>query len=333
VHICPRSGILAIIEFFQEVTEKKLEEGPARTAFDALFKLRRITDRKSTLTTALIAIRNANSLSVMFHISELADQVIDHLHADAESLRTCALVSRSWVPAARYHIFFSVNIKKNSTCRFLCDIIAQSPDIGGYIRNIYIYFQATRPPFTSLLDLHVPQPRRLTIVNCPHTEELALICHLIDLPSVTHIRFFSGTSVSRAQLDYLAQNRTTKLDSLLLYSASDTPADQVKESVSFIIPLHISALNVSGDATLVTSILVDPRGPINLRKIDALTFGAHEGPCLQRLINICGEDLVVLEILVSTGHYLRFPWVLSADYSPQHHWRLTSTSATPGFPS
>ncbi|KAJ6571270.1 hypothetical protein B0H19DRAFT_936812, partial [Mycena capillaripes] len=72
----------------------------------------------------------------MFHIAELTDQVIDHLHGDPVSLRNCALVARSWAPASQFHIFFSVNIKQDATCRLLCDMIARSPHIGRYIRNI-----------------------------------------------------------------------------------------------------------------------------------------------------------------------------------------------------
>ncbi|KAJ7026643.1 hypothetical protein C8F04DRAFT_963479, partial [Mycena alexandri] len=72
----------------------------------------------------------------MFHIPELTDQVIDHLHADATSLRNCALVARSWVPASQFHIFFSVNIKHDAACRLLCHIVRHSPHIGQYIRNI-----------------------------------------------------------------------------------------------------------------------------------------------------------------------------------------------------
>ncbi|KAJ7132673.1 hypothetical protein C8R46DRAFT_655482 [Mycena filopes] len=237
----------------------------------------------------------------MFHIAELTDQVIDHLHADAATLRNCALVARSWLPASQLHIFFSVNIKHDATCRLLCAILARSPHIAGYIRNIYIYFEVTNPSFTSLLDLRIPQPRRLSIVNCPNTGELGLLQHLIGLPSLTDIRFFSGTSVSRAQLDYLTRIRTTKLAHLLLYSASDTPAPQDKElEWATAEPLSVSALNVSGDATLVTSTLAAPHGPIDLQNVEALTFDTNDIGCLQRLLTVCGAELVVLEILVSS---------------------------------
>lgn len=268
----------------------------------------------------------------MFHIAELTDQVIDHLHADAATLRNCALVARSWLPASQFHIFFSVNIKHDTTCRLLCAILARSPHIAGYIRNIYIYFEVANPSFTSLLDLRIPHPRRLSIVNCPNTVKLGLLQHLIELPTLTDIRFFSGTSVSRAQLDYLTRIRTTKLAHLLLYSASDTPAPQDRDLdwVSTNEPLSVSALNVSGDATLTTSTLVDPYGPIDLRNVEALTFDTKDIVCLGRLLAVCGAELVVLEILVysrtyraSTPHpnsdQLRSHARLARPHRQQHH--------------
>ncbi|KAJ7362511.1 hypothetical protein DFH08DRAFT_1024730, partial [Mycena albidolilacea] len=238
----------------------------------------------------------------MFHIPELTDQIIDHLHADPTSLRNCALVARSWTPASQLHIFFSVNIKDDATCRLLCDIITQSPHIGRYIHNIYIYFDVTRPLFSSLLDLRIPAPRRLSIVNCPHTAELALIRHLFQLPSLTDIRFFSGTSVSRSQLEYLAHNRIAKLGSLMLYSASDTPALEDKDWTPLSSrSIRVTALNVSGEATLVTSMLTDPEGPIHVVGIEALTFDTPDTPCLPRLLAISGPELVVLELSVSSS--------------------------------
>ena len=37
--------------------------------------------------------------------AELTDIVVDLLHDDEESLATCALVCKGWLPAARYHLF------------------------------------------------------------------------------------------------------------------------------------------------------------------------------------------------------------------------------------
>ncbi|RDX42334.1 hypothetical protein OH76DRAFT_1304001, partial [Lentinus brumalis] len=36
---------------------------------------------------------------------EVTDNIIDHLHADTETLRATALVSRSWLPSSQHHLF------------------------------------------------------------------------------------------------------------------------------------------------------------------------------------------------------------------------------------
>ncbi|KAJ7203971.1 hypothetical protein C8J57DRAFT_1407710 [Mycena rebaudengoi] len=242
----------------------------------------------------------------MFHVPELTDQVIDHLHADPDALRACALVSSSWTPASQFHIFFSVNIHHNTACRLLCELISHSPHIESYVRNIYVYFESTRPTFDALADLRLPELRRLSIVNCPHTDELAQIRHLIQLPLLTEFRFFSGTTVGLAQLEFLAANRSRPLRSLLLYSASDTPAQEAWEPAPEYSrkALDISYLNVGGEVTGVTDILGDEQGPIGLRNIDWLTFDSDNAPCLPRLLKLCGEKLTRLQVRMSGPQWL-----------------------------
>ncbi|KAI0784373.1 hypothetical protein C8Q75DRAFT_736241 [Abortiporus biennis] len=38
-------------------------------------------------------------------IPEILDLIIDNLHDDTKSLRSCSLVSKSWLPSSRYHLF------------------------------------------------------------------------------------------------------------------------------------------------------------------------------------------------------------------------------------
>lgn len=42
--------------------------------------------------------------------AELVDIVIDHLFDDKPSLRACALVSSTWLPTSRYHLFRSITV-------------------------------------------------------------------------------------------------------------------------------------------------------------------------------------------------------------------------------
>ncbi|KAJ7156261.1 hypothetical protein C8R46DRAFT_1115533 [Mycena filopes] len=41
---------------------------------------------------------------------ELVDRFIDNLHDDRHTLATCALVSKTWTPASRYHLFSRVTV-------------------------------------------------------------------------------------------------------------------------------------------------------------------------------------------------------------------------------
>jgi len=62
---------------------------------------------------------------------ELADMVVDHLHDDKTSLRHCSLVSRSWLDAARYHLFYQVDLNPGILHRphERVDIIATQIDV------------------------------------------------------------------------------------------------------------------------------------------------------------------------------------------------------------
>lgn len=42
--------------------------------------------------------------------TELLDPIVDHLHDSTDALRTCCLVSKSWVPRTRKHIFADVKL-------------------------------------------------------------------------------------------------------------------------------------------------------------------------------------------------------------------------------
>lgn len=47
-------------------------------------------------------------------LPEILDLVVDHLHADPETLRTCCLVSKAWIPRTRQYFFNLVKIRSRS---------------------------------------------------------------------------------------------------------------------------------------------------------------------------------------------------------------------------
>jgi hypothetical protein len=88
---------------------------------------------------------------------ELFDNIIDHTHDDPSTLKDCALVCWSWLPSSRYHRFHRVSLRVGkkacsdnadaldddnadaaSDCERLYRIVASSPEIIPYIRNLVI---------------------------------------------------------------------------------------------------------------------------------------------------------------------------------------------------
>ncbi|KAH9924700.1 uncharacterized protein B0H18DRAFT_399484 [Fomitopsis serialis] len=57
--------------------------------------------------------------------SEICDMIIDYLHGSTETLSTCALVCKAWLPAARMHRFETLHIPRSQSRRpalaLLCD--------------------------------------------------------------------------------------------------------------------------------------------------------------------------------------------------------------------
>ncbi|EIW78455.1 hypothetical protein CONPUDRAFT_167459 [Coniophora puteana RWD-64-598 SS2] len=76
---------------------------------------------------------------------EMTDYIIDHLHDDTPALGACALVCRSWLPAARFHLFSSVSVhpwKKDAFLALLASSTQGGPprldSFASSVRHLYI---------------------------------------------------------------------------------------------------------------------------------------------------------------------------------------------------
>jgi hypothetical protein len=87
---------------------------------------------------------------------ELLDHIVDHLHDAEDALRSCCLVSKSWIPRARKHLFADVEFltagslqswketfpnpstspaQYASTLSVRCSQIVTDAEVGGWIRS------------------------------------------------------------------------------------------------------------------------------------------------------------------------------------------------------
>lgn len=76
---------------------------------------------------------------------ELIDTIIDFLHADETSLKACSLTCKSFLFAARYHIFGDVTLAAHNFSR-LVNLLDEAPHISTLVRHLAIHAPAGVTP-------------------------------------------------------------------------------------------------------------------------------------------------------------------------------------------
>ncbi|KAJ7164184.1 hypothetical protein C8R46DRAFT_1192939 [Mycena filopes] len=112
---------------------------------------------------------------------ELADRFIDNLHDDRHTLATCALVSKTWTPASRYHLFRHVVLAENSWMDFLR--LLASPFATFTPHSVRIITPEPNRPLTPLLNDIVPKLASLLddiVPKLPHLPAVTFV-HLWNL--------------------------------------------------------------------------------------------------------------------------------------------------------
>jgi len=71
---------------------------------------------------------------------EIIDEILDHLAADSDltSLRSCVLVSKSWVPSCRRHLFHTVHFTPATTSRWLKMFRVPEKSPAHYVKDLRV---------------------------------------------------------------------------------------------------------------------------------------------------------------------------------------------------
>lgn len=160
---------------------------------------------------------------------EIFDNVIDHFHADIQTLQTCALVALPWLSSARAHLFHHISLEppkntrgagasfffirsRTSPCQKLFNIIEWSAKgrLGGimpHVRELHLCEGMlarewlAHEPILPLLLRSLPNLRRFEISRSasvriawgqlPEGLKAAIAEHVLRLPSLTELRLSS----------------------------------------------------------------------------------------------------------------------------------------------
>jgi hypothetical protein len=152
----------------------------------------------------------------MIRIHELVDLTIDFLHDSPVTLKRCSLVSRSWLPASRYHLFSYLALHDAEDVQRFIGIAKEAPHLLTFLTHL-----ALAPPqrmsdqiYSSLLNISVPNLRQLTIYTLPTIESLPVLQSLVALPSITQVSVLK-TQDPRSLFSFFLQ-RTARLQTLVI---------------------------------------------------------------------------------------------------------------------
>lgn len=87
--------------------------------------------------------------------AELQDMIIDHLHDDKETLASCSLVCKSWLPASRFHLFRKIRLElpRESAEGLAADFarfLRRNPHICFLVRELHLVGDILPIPVTYL---------------------------------------------------------------------------------------------------------------------------------------------------------------------------------------
>jgi len=83
-------------------------------------------------------------MSLPYLPQEIKDQVIDLLHDDDETLRNCALVSRSWLRQSQKYLFAEVQICYHLLMKWCRNIAPGEDGLSSFTRKLYVSHRSPR---------------------------------------------------------------------------------------------------------------------------------------------------------------------------------------------
>jgi len=164
---------------------------------------------------------------------ELTDMIIDYLYYDLTTLRSCAVVCRTWTNACRHHLFEKVSLLvRPETLPNFMQLLETSLGIGGHIKSLTLCGKKYQ------LRGHMEVQRQL----CPHT--VHTVIHRLPRLSVLNITEASLTCrcQGKTSLPFTIPDTLHSINTLHL-----THCSSLMSTVSHLVSIfsHISTLSMS----------------------------------------------------------------------------------------
>ncbi|KAJ7261729.1 hypothetical protein B0H12DRAFT_333601 [Mycena haematopus] len=249
-------------------------------------------------------------------IPELLDHTIDFLSGSRLDLFSCALVSKSWVPRAQFHIFGKITLlPPNDTelLLLLTKILEVSPHLAHFIRHLSISLNMRL--LKGVVGMMLPRLEEL-YVKCTGNqygcradfETKFLVQSLLRLPTIRSVELeglFNSMSVIHAYFDDCSQD----IQRLRLWdvyvdpsppkaSDPDLPISAFVESKIQLSQIIFPALHFR----VLDAWINGPHCPFGFHHLRSIHIGADRWRSFQSLLAPCLPSIEYLKLIEFSSH-------------------------------
>ena len=208
---------------------------------------------------------------------DVIDEILGHLAADSDfiSLQSCALVSKSWVPACRRHLFHTIHFSSKDRARWLETFPVPEESPARYVRHLHITVKRSDSPLRMTSFGGLPQS----------VTSLTVVAIIAVLPKIQQIM------VQLPNLDDLSlSGQITAMDQNMLFGIGSVLRGRFGGKLQL--------LGVHASPGVVDMLLEIPTG---LRFTEVEIRSSHEYLfSIVRLVEACSKTLVKLSYAISS---------------------------------
>ena len=249
--------------------------------------------------------------------AELLDQIVDHLHDTSDALKRCCLVSKSWVPRTRRHLFADVNFRTEKDLRSWKNAFPDpSTSPACYTKNLIWCPEAVVAADTEEHGL-IPAFSRVVHFEVGISgSEASLIPFHGFSPALKSLRITCTGLTSSPILNFL--HSFPLVEDFSVIACDTLLIDNADEQPTIIQPPLTGALKLSafGGMDSIISRLFFPSNGIRFQKLELSLNCEEDVQPISALVEACCLTLEFLEISVGiygTSVWSVFPyqWLIS----------------------
>ncbi|KAJ7785346.1 hypothetical protein DFH07DRAFT_948428 [Mycena maculata] len=256
---------------------------------------------------------------------ELSDLIVDHLFDDLETLRSCALVSSSFLPWSRAHIFSHLRIgpiDPEQSIRELHELLRKLPSLANRVESLHLWDNTMRPrswieeypdssvPSVAQLSNLLVSLARLSITiesSFVHWANISStlrssIRFMVALQTLTSLQLTGLYGLPFTLLAHCPALRSVTLKWVTFDERDNLDFAKTLAACAGSPPTQLEDLSIDLDTRvlgLLARWILLPQSPIDITRLRSLSCtvdGRFDHLAIQRLLNACAPSLQRLRL-------------------------------------